>query len=138
MKVEMAVCAQEVRNRPDGLIDVLGAGVNEIVAPRFPMYARFAVAVRLVVEETEAGRWHRLRTRLLLDGEPLASPPGVPFKVGQLNARGTTGMNLLLNLSVGLPHPGALLIELVVDDDLRIPHLRLTVREPDEVPPQVR
>ncbi len=129
MRAEMAVLAQSVRDRPDGLMDVMVVGITELWSETFPATGRFAVALRLVLDGDESSRWHELSVALTLAGARLSSlPPPLPIKAIHVEPGQNTAFNCMLYLDVGLPHEGELLIELIVDDEVRMPHLRLDVR----------
>jgi hypothetical protein len=129
MRAEMAVLAQSVRDRPDGLMDVIGVGITELWSETFPATGRFAVALRLVLDGDESYRWHELTVALTLSGARLSSlPPPLPIKALHVVPGQRAALNCMLNLDVGLPHEGELLIELIVDNEIRMPHLRLDVR----------
>lgn len=124
MIAQMAICAKEARERPDGLLDVIGAGITDIWATSYPAEAQFSVAIRLLLDEVEAKLWHELRVTLSLDGGPLPRIPPLPLKAVNVAVNRSTPMNCMVNLVVTLPHPGELVVGIAIDQ-VRIPQLRL-------------
>ncbi len=74
MELDHAIIADGVSNRPDGKIDIYGAGWDTIFAPQVPAtHPRIALVLRLLVTPHELERPHSILVVLLAaDGQELA------------------------------------------------------------------
>lgn len=78
MDLDFAVLADGVSQRPDGKLDIYGAGFDTIYAPTVPaQHPRLVLAVRVLVSRHEAEHGHRLDVILqAADGAELARAQG--------------------------------------------------------------
>jgi hypothetical protein len=75
MDVDFAILADGVAQRPDGKLDLFGAGFDNIFATQVPAaHPVFTLALRLLLSRHEAENPHRLNVILMsADGAQLAS-----------------------------------------------------------------
>jgi len=74
MELDHAIIADGVSNRPDGKVDIYGAGWDTIFAPQVPaMHPQIALVLRLLITPHELERPHTVLVVLLsADGHELA------------------------------------------------------------------
>jgi uncharacterized protein DUF6941 len=74
MELDFALLADGVTSRPDGKLDIYGAGFDAVIAPAVPaIHPRLVLAVRVLISTHEAEHEHRLDVVLhATDGAELA------------------------------------------------------------------
>jgi hypothetical protein len=76
VRLDWALLADSAQVR-DGLVFILGGGIDTIVAPQLPAQMNASVVVRLLLHRTEAERAHVVELRILdEDGGQLAQLQG--------------------------------------------------------------
>lgn len=136
MQLDFAVIADGVQQRPDGKLDIFGAGFDTILAPTAPArHLRIVVVLRVLITRAEAGRHHTIDVILRpVGGEGVANAhaelgpiPGAADIIPKDRLAGI-GMNLAFN-EVVFPDFGAYEFALLWNDkDLRRP-IRLFVAQ---------
>ena len=120
-ELDYMVLADYVR-QDDGVIHIMGAGVNTVAAPAVPTVQPLGVAARISFSTTEEpGEEHHLTVtfigpdRRLLDVSATFAtpprPPGVP-------EHWRTGLGIAVQIPVLLPQYGDYSCELDIDDGL--------------------
>jgi hypothetical protein len=136
-ELDYMVLADGVTPRPDGKIDIYGAGFDTIFAPSVPTrHAQMAIVVRILLSRHEGESDHTLRLVLMsADGPELARAEAhvqqVPAEALEaLPAGDVIGLGVILNLAgVIFPAYGRYHLALLWDgNELREP-LRLKVAE---------
>lgn len=118
MRVDCALLCDSVTVR-EGLLHILGGGVTRLGRPEYPAPLNIALALRVMVHPTEAGKPHQMEVRLLAEDGAEAATVNIGFELGS-NATVRPGEELSavfpvpLHL-VGIPHPGAYSFELLID-----------------------
>jgi hypothetical protein len=136
--LDFAVLADGVVARPDGKLDILGAGFDTIWAPSVPtQHARLVLAVRVLLTRHETEHAHRLDVVIqAADGADLARGEGelqpLPGEArNQIAAGSRFGIGLVLNFeNVVFPSYGNHQIVIQWDGNEARPPLRLTVARP--------
>jgi hypothetical protein len=138
MDLDFAVLADGVSPRPDGKLDIFGAGFDTIFARRVPVtHPRLAVVTRIFLGEADVAEPHRVEVAIdACGGERIAAattrvePP--PDKASEVLAAGRAfGLAMVLNFdNVVFPDYGEYELSIRWDDvDIRSA-LRLMVAEP--------
>jgi hypothetical protein len=142
-ELDFVVLADGVTHRPDGKIDIFGAGFDTIWAPNVPVqHAQLAIAVRVLITQHEAESAHALDLILMSeDGPEIARAhadiqPVAEEDRSQLPAGEAVGFGAILNFQ-GLIFPayGRYHIAVLWDgNELRGP-LRLRLSQLPPTPP---
>jgi hypothetical protein len=105
----------------EGLLHVLGGGVTRVNRPEYPApLAPLTIALRILVDPTEADRAHQLDVRLQgEDGHEVAKFE-VQFGIGdpgdvQPGEELSMALPLIMPPEIGLPHAGRYSFELLID-----------------------
>lgn len=138
MDLDFAMLADGVAPRPDGKLDIYGAGWDTIFAARVPaQHARLVLALRILLSRHEAEHDHRIDVVIQApDGDDLArangSFPPLSEEVRDNLAPGQRfGIGTVLNFeNVIFPDFGNYQIVIQWDGNEARPPLRLTVAEP--------
>jgi hypothetical protein len=126
MNVFAGLIAREAKYNADGTFDVIGAGITSITVPTLPAGVKFALVIRLQLDQAEADRIHYLSLRLIgpsgVDTMPLVRVP--------LVARKATAqrhfMNIVTDVTALFPEPGDYRFQVTVDNDA-LPFIHLGV-----------
>ncbi len=78
MELDFAILADGVQHRPDGKLDIFGAGFDTIFAPSVPaLHARLVVALRFLLSQDDEPEGQRIEVAVEgPDGEVLARAEG--------------------------------------------------------------
>lgn len=104
----------------EGLLHVLGGGINRLWREKFPANMGATLALLLEIHPTEADMQHTMAIFLINeDGRRLAEV-NADFQVGRNAAASRPGENILMPLAVSLqqmtiPAPGAYSVEILLD-----------------------
>jgi hypothetical protein len=142
MDLDFAVLADGVTQRPDGKLDIYGAGFDTINAASVPaVHARLVLALRILLSRHETEHPHRLDVILsAADGQELARAHGELGALeeehrSQIPAGRQAGFQLVLNFeNVVFPEFGAYQIAIHWDGNETRPPLRLSVAPPAATP----
>ena len=138
MDLDFALLADGVTERPDGKLDIYGAGFDSVIASQVPaIHQRLVLAIRILVTRHEAEHGHRINVVLQgADGAELARAEGqlAALEEGQraqIPAGRHAGLGLILNFeNVVFPAYGAYQFAIHWDGtEMREP-LRVFVVEP--------
>jgi hypothetical protein len=134
MELDFAVLADGVTPRPDGKLDIFGAGFDTIHAESVPArHPRLTLAVRILVSRHESEHEHRLDVVLQgADGAELARAhaqvPAMPVEVREQIAPGRkVGVGMVLNFD-GVVFPAFGDYQLALQWDGNEPRLPLLLR----------
>jgi hypothetical protein len=137
MDLDFAVLADGVAPRPDGKLDIYGAGFDAILAPAVPaQHARLAVAVRVLLSRQEAEERHDLDLILERGGTEIARAHGELQPIDQerivaLPADTNLGLGLILTFeNLVFPEYGAYALAIQWDGDPVRPPIQLSVIQP--------
>ena len=135
MDLDFAVLADGVSGRPDGKLDIYGAGWDTIYASNVPVrHARLTLVVRLLVSRTETEHQHRLDVIVQgADGAEIARARGdleplPPEQREQIPVGRQAGIGMVLNFdNLVFPVYGNYQVVIQWDGTEARPPLRLTV-----------
>ena len=103
MELDFAVLADSVMTRPDGKLDLYGAGFDTIFARAVPaVHPRLVVVARILISAREASESHRLNVLVRgPDGQQVANAHGELAALGeeqrsQIPAERPAGVGLIL------------------------------------------
>ena len=138
MDLDYAILADGVSPRPDGKLDIFGAGFDRIFASDVPArHARLALALRVLVSRHEAEHPHRLDVVIQdADGSELGRAHGAVDPVPQearhqLPAGRQLGLGMVLNFdNLVFSAFGEYQIIIQWDGNEARPPMRLTVAQP--------
>jgi hypothetical protein len=136
MEVDFATLADGVAQRPDGKVDIFGAGIDNINALQVPaQHPSITLVMRFLVTRHEAENPHQLQVILMgADGNELARSTGevvIPAEQAEnLPAGRSLGVNLVLQFA-GLVFPtfGAYQFSILWDGNEARPAIPLVVSE---------
>ncbi|MGE0488774.1 MAG: hypothetical protein AB7S38_06135 [Vulcanimicrobiota bacterium] len=118
MTIEAMLC--DYATVREGLLHVLGGGINRLWREKFPAQMGVTLAILLEIHPTEANRQHTMNIVLLdEDGRRLAEV-NADFQVGRKATSGRAGENIIMPLAVSLqqmsiPTAGAYSVEILMD-----------------------
>lgn len=120
MQVEYAFLADAAQVSSDNKLSVLGAGIDELRAERFPAtHLLIAFVVKLKLHPTECGREHHLEIELWdPDGQHVAPPMAGSFTAGRVADDPTRPVfvQMVLNLfQAQFPRPATYEFHVIVD-----------------------
>jgi hypothetical protein len=76
MRFQFALLANGAAGPPDGLLYVLGGGMNTIWSPQVPTVFKGALVIRLLADRSEAGRFQQLEIQVNdADGNSILQQP---------------------------------------------------------------
>jgi hypothetical protein len=138
MDLDFAVLADGVTQRPDGKLDIYGAGFDTVHAPNVPaLHPRLVLAIRLLLSRHEMEHEHRLDVILSgADGDELARAHGGLTALDEEQRTNIppgrqAGIQLILNFdNVIFPEFGAYQLAVHWDGNEARPPLRLFVAPP--------
>jgi hypothetical protein len=141
--LDFAMLADGVTPRPDGKLDIYGAGWDTVFASAVPAtHARMILAVRLLLSRAETEHPHRLEVVIQgADGAEIARAVGpldpLPDEVRrQIPAGRKAGLGMVLNFeNLTFPEYGDYQIVVLWDGNEPRPPLRLIVAEPPSPSP---
>ena len=123
MRLDWALLANAAEAPPQGLVYILGAGIDTLWRDSFPAPFGGAIVIRLLASRIEAARAHRLEVHCNdQDGSPVLSGPIVV----DLAARSVPSdqphgwdlaTNIVVNLAgVAIPREGLYTFEIIIDN----------------------
>lgn len=125
MRLDWALLANAAEGPPDGLVYILGAGIDTLWRDQFPAPFGGAMVLRVVTNRRESASAHRVEIRCSdEDGNAILAQP-IVFTVPPREALREhppgwdLAANIVINLAaVRIDKPGIYRFEIVVDDDL--------------------
>jgi hypothetical protein len=144
MRLDWALLANAAEGPPDGLVYILGAGIDTMWREQFPAPFGGAMVLRMVTTRLESGRAHKVEVHCSdEDGKPVLAKPIVlivpPREVPRDHPAGwDLAANIVINLAaVPFEKPGFYRFEIMVDDQqVRTLPFRL-VQAPRADPPKL-
>lgn len=136
MEVDFAILADGVAQRPDGKVDMFGAGIDNINAAQVPaQHPQITLVIRILLTRHEAENDHQLQIVLMgADGQEIARANGdlsIPHdQLENAPAGRPIGVSVVLQFA-GLVFPafGAYHFSILWDGNEARPPLRLTVSQ---------
>jgi hypothetical protein len=123
MRLDWALLANAAEGPPNGLVYVLGAGIDTMWRDQFPAPFGGAMVLRLVTSRLESGRAHKVEVHCSdEDGKAILSQPIVvtvpPREVPSGHPPGwDLATHIVINLAaVHIEKPGFYRFEIMVDD----------------------
>ena len=121
MRLQFALLAKGAAGPPDGLLYILGGGINSFWVSEVPTMFKGSLVIRLLADRTEVGRTQRLEVRINdEEGNGILSSP-IEFTLApQMPPQLPIGWPIAMNLNVELtglrlPKEGQYGIEMLVD-----------------------
>jgi hypothetical protein len=132
MRLDWALLANAAEGPPNGLVYVLGAGIDTLWRDQFPAPFGGAMVLRLLTSRLESGRAHKVEVHCSdEDGNAVLPQPIVmtlaPRQVPSEHPQGwDLAANIVINLAgVHIAKPGFYQFEILVDDQqVRTLHFR--------------
>jgi hypothetical protein len=125
MKLDWALLANAAEGPPDGLVYILGAGIDTLWRDQFPAPFGGAMVLRVVTDRHESARSHRVEIGCSdEDGKPMLAQPIVltvpPREPPRDHPPGwDLAANIVINLAaVRFEKPGTYRFEILVDGEL--------------------
>jgi hypothetical protein len=139
MRLDWALLANAAEGPPNGLVYLLGAGIDTLVRDQFPAPFGGAMVLRLVASRLESGRAHKVEVHGSdEDGKAILAQPIVltvpPRQVPADHPPGwDVAVNIVINLAaVHIEKPGFYQFEIMIDDQqVRTLPFRLLQAAPD-------
>jgi hypothetical protein len=123
MRLDWALLANAAEGPSNGLVYILGAGIDTLWRDQFPAPFGGAMVLRLVASRIEAQRAHKLEVHVVdEDGQPILPQPLVlnltPRPVPADHPQGwDIASNIVINLAaVLIPKAGFYRFEILIDD----------------------
>jgi hypothetical protein len=123
MRLDWALLANAAEGPPNGLVYMLGAGIDTLWREQFPAHFGGAMVLRLVTSRLESGRPHNVEVHCSdEDGKAILAQPIVlmvpPRQVPSDHPPGwDLAANIVINLAgVLIEKPGFYRFEIMVDD----------------------
>ncbi len=123
MRLDWALLANAAEGPPNGLVYVLGAGIDTLWRDQFPAPFGGAMVLRLVTSRLEAGRPHKIEVHCRdEDGKAiLAQPIALIVPARQVPTEHPPGWDLAANIVINLAgvhieKPGFYRFEIMIDD----------------------
>ena len=122
MRVEWALLANAAEGPPNGLIYILGAGLDTFWRPQLPAQFAGAVVIRIAINRSEANRPHAVEIQCNdEDGTPILPQP-IVLQLGNVQAPPDlpVGWDISANLvavlnGMALPRAGLYSFEILLD-----------------------
>jgi hypothetical protein len=127
VRVTCAVLCDAVTIR-EGLLHILGGGINRLGRPVFPASMDAQLAMLVVLDQAEANQDHQLVLELKADPGQSLNGMVITFGAGtsgELEHGELIGVPLALSLPFALPQPGLYRIEVSINDT---PHAAIPFR----------
>jgi hypothetical protein len=140
MRLDWALLANAAEGPPNGLVYVLGAGIDTLWRDQFPAPFGGAMVLRLVTSRLESGRPHKVEVHCSDDdGKAILAQPIVlivpPRQVPSEHPPGwDLAANIVINLAgVHIEKPGFYRFEIMIDDQQvrTLPFRLVQVGRPD-------
>ena len=143
MRIDTALLCDAVTVR-EGLLHILGGGINRINRPQYPAPLGAALALRILLHRTELDRQHTLEVVLAGEDGQMIAKVEAPFAVPReavVDLRPTE--EVIVNVPIGLqgllvPREGAYAFDLLIDNThaASIPfHAVIQALPPQALPP---
>jgi len=123
MRLDWALLANAAEGPPNGLVYMLGAGIDTLWRDQFPAPFGGAMVLRLVTSRLEAGRPHKIEVHCRdEDGKAiLAQPIALIVPARQVPTEHPPGWDLAANIVINLAgvhiqKPGFYRFEIMIDD----------------------
>jgi hypothetical protein len=123
MRLDWALLASAAEAPPNGLVYILGAGIDTVTRDQFPTTLNGAIVLRFLASRIESERAHKVEVHCTdEDGTAVLPQPIVltlpPRKVPPDYPHGwDLAASIVINLvGVGIPRPGFYNFEVLVDD----------------------
>lgn len=123
MRLDWALLASAAEAPPNGLVYILGAGIDTIMREQFPTSLGGAIVLRLLATRLESERPHKVEVHCTdEDGKPVLPQPIVltlaPRKVPSDYPHGwDLPASIVINLvGIAIPKPGFYNFEVLIDD----------------------
>ena len=123
MRLDWALLANAAESPPNGLVYILGAGIDTLWRDEFPAPFGGAMVLRVLSSRLESERTHKVEVHCSdEDGNAVLQQPVVlalpPRTVGSEHPQGwDLAANIVINLAaVPIPQPGLYRFEILVDD----------------------
>jgi len=102
----------------DGLVSILGGGLDRVMGPQFPLPTALTLVARVVWADAELGRSHLVTTQVdHADGAPLLKLDGpvIPARLPGARSEVPVGLLLLQPLLIDVPRAGEYRVSVGVD-----------------------
>ncbi len=123
MRLDWALLANAAESPPNGLVYILGAGIDTLWRDQFPAPFGGSMVLRVLTTRAESERQHTVEVRCKdKDGNPVLAQPVVlglpPRTVGSDHPQGwDLAANIVINLAgVPIPKPGFYRFDILIDD----------------------
>ena len=123
MRLDWALLASAAEGPPNGLVYILGAGIDTLWREQYPAPFGGAMVLRLLTSRLESERPHKIEVHCSDEdgGAVLAQPIVLTIPARQVPAEHPHGWDLaahiVINLNgVAITHPGFYNFEILVDD----------------------
>lgn len=123
MRLDWALLANAAEGPPDGLVYILGAGIDTLWRDEFPAPFGGAMVLRLATSRLESERAHKVEVHCSdEDGKPILAQPIAfmvpPRQVPPEQPQGwDLAANIVINLAaVRIDKPGLYRFEIMIDD----------------------
>lgn len=139
MRLDWALLASAAEAPPNGLVYILGAGIDTIMRDQFPTSLGGAIVLRLLATRLEAERPHKVEVHCTdEDGTPILAQPIMltlpPRKVAADYPHGwDLAASIVINLvGIAIPKPGFYNFEVLIDDS-QVRTLQFRAVQPPQV-----
>ncbi len=123
MRLDWALLANAAESPPNGLVYILGAGIDTLWREQFPAPFGGAMVLRVLTSRIESERQHKVEVHCSdEDGNAILQQPvvvGLPPRTfhGDHPHGWDLAANIVINLSaVPIPKPGLYSFEILIDD----------------------
>lgn len=102
----------------DGLVSILGGGIDRVTGPQFPLQTALTLVARVVWSDAELGRSHLVTTRVdHADDTHLVElkVPAIPARLPGARAEVPVGLLLLQPLPIEIPRAGEYRVSIGLD-----------------------
>lgn len=119
MKIDAMLC--DFATVREGLLHVLGGGINRLWREKFPAQMGVTLALVLEIHPTEANRQHTMNIVLQDEDGARLAEVNADFQVGRRTETGRRGENIVMPLAISLqqmsiPKEGAYSVEILLDN----------------------
>jgi hypothetical protein len=123
MRLDWALLANAAESPPNGLVYILGAGIDTLWRDEFPAPFGGAMVLRVLSSRLESERAHKVEVHCSdEDGRPVLQQPVVlALPVRTVTSEHPQGWDLAANIVINLagvpiPKPGLYRFEILIDD----------------------
>jgi hypothetical protein len=137
MKLHAAFLSDAAVANADGTFMVWRGGITDVMAAQFPALVKFAMVVRLELDEAEVGQLHELSMSIFHAGQQLGGAQAVPLAIREVPGETRYYLNFVMDLAFPVPKPGNGHIQGILDGDLHLPQLHFRIHEVQQAGPSL-